>query len=350
MKIWFDICHPPHVSFFVPQIRELNRLGYETVITVRDRFQVGELCDLAGLNYCKVGRDYGKKKISKVIGLLIRAMQLYWFARKRNISIAVSQGSSYQVLAAFLLKIPSIFMTDYEHIFFGIAKLLATKIIMPKIIPDEALTRIGIKLNRVIRYPGFKEDVYLENFRPDSLFLEKLNLNSKKIIVTLRSPAINAHYHNQQGEHLFSEVIKYLLKKPGVTVVFLPRSIKEKEKIQQHYDCKDEQIVIPPRAINGLDLIWHSDLVISGGGTMNREAAVLGVPVYTIFKGSIGAVDQFLGETGRLKFMDTVFDVQKILIEKRKPVDLQLSFKRNLKVFLVKEIISAASNSAGTKT
>ena len=110
VKIWFDLCHPPHVSFFAPQIQELKKRGHETVVTVRDRYQVIELCDKAGLKYHRIGRDYGKLTILKGKGLIIRAIQLYWFARKKNITIAVSQGSSYQVLAAFLLKIPTLFL------------------------------------------------------------------------------------------------------------------------------------------------------------------------------------------------------------------------------------------------
>ena len=349
MKIWFDICHPPHVSFFAPQIQELNHLGYETVVTVRDRFQVRELCDLAGLSYYKIGRDYGKTKLSKGIGLFIRAMQLYWFARKRNVSVAVSQGSSYQVLAAFLLKIPSIFMTDYEHIYLGVAKLFAAKIAMPQVISNEVIFKKGVKLNKVIKYPGLKEDVYLDSFKPDSILLDKLNISSQKIIVTLRSPAVDAHYHNQQSERLFSVVLAYLSEKPDVAVVILPRSVKEKKKIIKHYNCTNGKIVIPPQAINGLNLIWHSDLVISGGGTMNREAAALGVPVYSIFKGSIGAVDQFLEKTGRLHFIETLLDIEKIRIEKRKKENFSLHCRKNMRSFLVEKILSIALNDSESK-
>lgn len=343
MKIWFDLCHPPHVLFFAPQIQELNRLGHETVVTVRDRFQVSELCDMAGIKYFKIGRDYGKQKILKARGVIIRTIQMYWFARRQRFNIAVSHGSTYQVLAASLLRIPSIFMTDYEHIYLRISRKLATKIIMPEIITNDIIKKKGINLHNVIRYPGFKEDVYLENFIPDSTIIDQLKINSGNIIVTLRPPAVEAHYHNPQSEKLFSAVMLYLSEKSNVTMIVLPRTKKEKRKIQDFAHDVNGGIIIPSRAVNGLNLIWHSDLVISGGGTMNREAAALGVPVYTIFRGTIGAVDRFLGKKERLHFIEKVSDIEKIKIKKKIRGKNQFDRRVNLKSFLVERIISIAS-------
>ena len=340
MKIWFDLCHPPHVHVLAPLIRELNRLGHETVITVRDRFQVSELCDLADIKHHKIGRDYGRLKILKAIGILIRTMQLYKFTRKRNLNVAVSHGSEYQLLTAFLLRIPSLFMIDYENCYLGIGKRFATKIVMPETIHNDVLIRKRLNLNKVIKYPGFKEDVYLEDFKPDPGILNELNINSKKIIVALRPPATEAHYHNPESEQPFSAVMSYLIEKSNLTTVILPRTIKEKEKIQKLYN--GNSVIIPSRVINGLNLIWHSDLIISGGGTMNREAAVLGVPAYSIFKGQIGAIDYFLEKTGRLHFIESISDIGKIKIEKRRRGDFYFHRKQNLKFFLVEKIISTA--------
>jgi len=348
MRIWVDLCHIPHVPFFVPQIRELNRLGYETIITVRDSFQICELSDLAGVKYHKIGRHYGKRTLMKGVGLLIRAMQLYWFARKRNFSIAVSHTSPFQILAASLLGIPCITFTDYEHSSMAIFYKIATRVATPECIPDEAFGSKGVALNKVIKYPGLKEDVYVEDFEPNKALLDELQIDPHTIVVTIRPAATEAHYHNPESEQLFSAVMGYLLEKGDVTVVILPRTLKERGEIQSVYGSHADRIVIPQRAISGLNLMWHSDLVISGGGTMNREAAALGVPVYSIFRGPIGAVDRFLTTTGRLHFIETPSDVHKIKVEKRKPGTFHPSPKQNLKSFLVKEIISTASDNANT--
>lgn len=320
MKIWIDLCHTPHVPFFVPQIRELSRLRYETTITVRDSFQICELLDLAGVkSYHKIGRHYGKRPIMKGVGLLIRAMQLYWFARKRNFSIAISHGSPFQILAAFLLDIPSLAFDDYEHSFWSGYKLV-TKVALPKFIPDEVLVEKGVDLRKVIKYPGIKEDVYIQAFEPDSTILDELNIDPKKIIVTLRPPATEAHYHNPQSESLFESVVEFLGHNPEARLVILPRDRKQNTSLKKIYQkwCAKKKIIIPNHAIDGLNLIWHSDLVISGGGTMNREATALGVPVYSIFRGRIGAVDKYLAKSGRLVLIKSVEDVQTKIVLKRR--------------------------------
>ena len=342
MKIWFDICHTPHVPFFVPQIRELQKLGHQTVVTVRDRYQVSELCDTFGLEYQKIGKDYGKNKLSKIFGLLTRTAQLISFVKEKGISIAVTKGSPYQVLAAYYLKMPSIWIMDYEHSNISIEKRFATTILSPQIIPPEVLKKRGIDLDRVIQYPGLKEDVYIGDFYPDGEILDKLNINSENIIVTLRPPAINAHYRNSNSIKIFSAIIPFLLKHSNVTIIVLPRSTEEKEKIQNKYKSEKERIVVPTCVVNGLDLIWHSDLVIGGGGTMNREAAAMGIPVYTIFQGRVGAVDRYLEKSGRLIFIDSISAISKIKIEKIKEKNVDHIQKNNLRSFFISKILSMA--------
>ncbi len=344
MKIWFDICHTPHVPFFVPQIRELQKLGHQPFITVRDRYQVSELCDTFGLKYKKIGRDYGKSKLSKMAGLLRRTLQLVSFVKQENISIAVTKGSPYQVLSAYYLKIPSIWIMDYEHSNISIEKRFATKILSPQIIPLEVLKKRGIDLDRVIQYPGLKEDVYLGDFNPDGEILNKLNIKPENIIVTLRPPEMNAHYQNSNSIKIYSAIVPFLLKHSNVTTVVLPRSTEEKERIQNKYKSEKDRIVVPVGVVNGLDLIWHSDLVISGGGTMNREAAVMGIPVYSIFQGSIGAVDRYLEESGRLVLIDSISAISNIKVEKIKKRNMNHFRKNNLRSFFVSQILSTSIN------
>jgi predicted glycosyltransferase len=164
--------------------------------------------------------------------------------------------------------------------------------------------------------------VYVRRSRAATSVKDQLGVRPNDLVVTVRPPASEAHYHNAESETLFDSVLNLLLDRPEVTVVLLPRNERQAKALRQGWATAiaDRRIVIPEHAVDGLDLIWASDLVVSGGGTMNREAAALGVPVYSIFRGRIGAVDQHLAEEGRLILIESVEDVRtKIKIERSDP-------------------------------
>lgn len=170
-------------------------------------------------------------------------------------------------------------------------------------------------------YSGIKEDVYVPSFRPDPSILQQLSLQDGDILAVIRPPASEAHYHNPESDKLFRRVVDFLGSKPGVRMIILPRNEKiQKDLIFKTWPiwCKEKKIIVPDQVVDGLNLIWHSDLVISGGGTMNREAAALGVPVYSIFRGVHGAVDKYLAEHGRLVMIESYDDVvSRIQLAKR---------------------------------
>jgi len=170
-------------------------------------------------------------------------------------------------------------------------------------------------------YSGLKEDVYAASFRPDPSILPDLGVADEKILVTVRPPATEAHYHNPEAEPLFVEVVEFLGSSPGVQMVVLPRtSGAQREFVHRTWPrwCEDGTIIVPDHAVDGLNLVWFSDFVVSGGGTMNREAAALGVPVYSIFRGKLGAVDRYLVREGRLSLVESRDDVRsKIRVVKR---------------------------------
>lgn len=297
-KIWIDLDNSPHVPLFKPIGLELNRRGYEVLFTARDCFQVCALADLHRLSYVKVGRHWGKNKVMKGLGLLCRALQLVPATLRFRPDVALSHGSRSQMILCTLLRIPMVVMFDYEH-----AKPFpGTRpdwMIVPEALPEEGMLR---DRERVGRYAGIKEDVYVPDFVPDPGVLPRLGIHEDEIVVTLRPPATEAHYFRQESLELFEGTMERLGSAPGVRVVILPRNDKQADFIRQRWsagiDCG--KMVIPSEVIDGLNLIWHSDLVISGGGTMNREAAALGVPVYSIFRGELGAVDRYLADQGRL--------------------------------------------------
>ncbi len=314
--LWIDLDNSPHVPFFVPIIHELKRRGYPVLTTVRDCFQVCALADLHKLPYEKIGRHYGKIKFNKIAGLLIRAMQMVPTVLRERPRLAISHGSRSQLLVTKLLGIPSVVIFDYE--FAKLSSLAKPHLaIAPDVIPDSLIPEY---IAHVAKYPGIKEDVYVPSFRYKDGLIEELGIEKSKIIVTVRPPATEAHYHRVESDVLFKAVIEWLVLRPGVVVVLLPRNDHQALVLRNSWRqfFIDRKLIIPDHVIDGLNLICSSDLVISGGGTMNREAAALGVPVYSIFRGKIGAVDNFLAEQGRLMLIESVKDIQsKILLSKR---------------------------------
>jgi predicted glycosyltransferase len=256
--------------------------------------------------------------ILKLLGTALRAVQLLPLAIKERPDLAVSHTSRAQFLVASLLGIPAVIMFDYE--FVNTTGFLSPDwVFVPEVIPEE---HVHQKPEQVFRYQGLKEDVYVSRLKPDPTLRALLGVRQDELIVTVRPPATEAHYHNPEGEQFLAASLRFLLDQPRVRVVMLPRNENQATALRSDWARAIDKgrIIIPERALDGLNLIWNSDLVISGGGTMNREAAALGVPVYSIFRGRIGAVDRYLAKTGRLTLIEKVEDVStKILLERRRP-------------------------------
>jgi predicted glycosyltransferase len=315
-KIWIDLDNSPHVPFFAPIIEELEQSGHSILLTARDCFQVCELADLLNLSYRRVGRHYGKNPIWKLAGLCWRSLQLIPAVLRDKPVLALSHGSRSQLLVANLLRIPSVTIADYE--FARIWMLVhPTWVITPEIIADSA---IHARKDHILKYPGIKEDVYVPRFNPDPSVLAKFGVDGKDVIVLVRPPATEAHYHRPESDELFEAVLNFLGGKPQVKMILLPRNERQAADIRSRWATlfATGQILIPNSVVDGLNLIWYSDLVISGGGTMNREAAALGVPVYSIFRGKIGAVDRYLASVERLTLIENLEDIgNKLILKKR---------------------------------
>jgi predicted glycosyltransferase len=317
--VWIDLENSPHVPFFRPIIRELEKRGYTVTVTARDCFQVCELADAAHLQYKLVGHHYGKNTWAKFAGLIIRVLQMLPTVLREKPDLSVSHGSRSLFLLSTILRIPTITIMDYEHAkWVGFAHL--SWVVAPEVIPEEAFLAVGVEKDHILRYPGIKEDVYTPFFRPSLAFKSSLGLNGNCVIVTVRPPATEAHYHNPESEVLLAEVMEFLSQHPNVKTVMVPRTPNQEHNLRQAWPAMfaDGRAIIPKHVVDGLDLIWSSDLVISGGGTMNREAAALGVPVYSIFRGKLGAVDRYLADTGRLVLLQSIEDIhQKLKIVPR---------------------------------
>lgn len=315
-KIWIDLDNTPHVPFFIPIIHELKKHGHEVVLTARDAFQVCELADEHGMQYVKIGHHYGKNPVMKLLGLFRRSMQLLPFCIRQRPALALSHGARSQIFLCNLLRVPTILIADYEHsrtIPMGRPKWL--------LVP-EALFGYGfpIKPDHLRLYRGIKEDVYVPAFRPNPFLLDELGLSRKDTIITVRPPANEAHYYNPESDKLLEEFMSRVCQTSGIRIVLLPRNQGQEETLRAtHPDWfAASRTIVPRRAVDGLNLLWFSDLAVSGGGTMNREAAALGIPVYSIFRGRAGAVDRTLEQEGRLKMIRNVEEIwDSILLVRR---------------------------------
>ena len=306
--VWIDLDNSPHVPFFAPIIEELESRGYAVTVTARDAYQVKELADFFKLKCTLVGRHYGKQRLAKILGTAYRGQQLAAIMRKQKPHLAVAHGSRSQTVACMMLRIPSLAMTDYEFINTA-AMFKATWMMVPDVVASAA-ENFASKKN-VLSYPGIKEDVYAPGFKPDPAIRAELGLSEDRVIVTVRPPATEAHYHVPESDVLFAATMERMARTPNVKIVLLPRNARQAKAVRETYAplFASGQAIIPERAVDGLNLIWHSDLVISGGGTMNREACALGVPVYSVFRGKIGAVDKYLAKNGRMVLLESVEDV-----------------------------------------
>jgi len=307
-RIWIDIDNSPHVPFFLPIIEELKKRGVEIDLTARDMYQVCQLIEFFNLPCKVIGRHYGKNKFLKVLGTFLRAVQLVPTAARFRPSLALSHGSRAQILVCKALRIPTVMMHDYEHS----AKtgfIEPDWVFTPDVIPTNAMNK---RPERTLKYPGLKEDVYVPGFVPNPQILNELGISRDEILVTLRPPATEAHYHNPESEELFAEAIRFLSENRKVRAIVLPRNAKQGVDLRREWAELIDRgcLMVPTSPVDGLNLIWFSDLVISGGGTMNREATALGVPVYSVFRGKMGAVDKYLAAKGRLTLIENIKDVR----------------------------------------
>ena len=316
MRLWIDFANSPHVPFFKALVKRFVAEGHEIETTAREFAETIPLARAAGFTPEIVGVHAGRDVSKKAGRLLSRAWALAGWARNRSFDLAISHNSYSQILAARALGIRTITLMDYEHQPANhLAFRFASRVIVPASFPAQHLRRFGARERKVRRYQGTKEDVYLADFMPDPAFgsqLCSLGINTDNTLVLMRPPAHDALYHRFQNT-LFDEVLAILLAKKNIRVILLPRNAAQRATYS-----RNEGLIIPATPLDGPNLIASSDLVISAGGTINREAAALGVPAVSMYAGRWAAVDEELVKEGRLQRIANVDDLRNLPLE-RKP-------------------------------
>src|SRR5437588_2166273 len=288
-----------HVLVFRPLIGLLRTRGDEVEVTAREYAQTLQLLELHGIDADVIGKHGGRSRLGKLRAMASRLRSLRRWARGRDFDIALAHGSHELTLTARRLEIPSSTTFDYEFAWLQhqLGCRAATKVVVPEAIPAERLATYGTRPPKLLQYEGLKEEYYLADFEPDHSVLTPLGLDPKRVLIVLRPPPDVSLYHRHSNP-LFPQTIDFLGRHEDVQAVVLPRTDEQRAFVR---GLELPSLVIPERAVDAQSLIALSDLVVSAGGTMNREAAALGIPVYTTYGGRLGGVDEELIREGRLK-------------------------------------------------
>src|SRR5215207_1039694 len=298
MRVWVDITAPAHVLVFRPLIRILRERGEEVEVTARSYAQTLDLLELHGIDAEVFGRHGGRSRLGKARALTSRLGALRHWAKGRRFDRALAHGSHELTITARSLGIPSSTTFDYEFAWLQhqLGLRAATHVVVPDAIPPDRLTRYGVRPPKLRQYEGLKEEYYLADFEPDQSVVDGLSLDPQRTLVVVRTPPDVSLYHRRSNP-LFPQVLDHLGHDESVQAIVLPRTVEQRDFVR---GLGLPSVQVPDRAVDGQSLIAFSDLVVSAGGTMNREAVALGVPVYTTYGGRLGGVDEMLIREGRL--------------------------------------------------
>ncbi len=300
MRVWVDFTNTAHVVVLRPLVELLEADGHEVTLTARPLSHTFELLDDWGHPYAPLGRYGGAGRAGKALAAADRLRRLIAFGRGRRFDYAFAHGSTDLTAACRLLRVPNTTMFDYEW-----ASLqhhwncrLATRVLVPDAIPPERVARYGARPPKLVRYPGLKEEYYLADWQPDEGVLEQLGASREAPLCVVRTAPSYALYLGGSENPLLVRALLRLVREDA-RVVVLARTDEQRRGAR----ALDSRLVVPDRAVDARSLVALADLLVSAGGTMNREAAVVGTPVYSIFEGRPGAVDERLAAEGRLRFL-----------------------------------------------
>jgi predicted glycosyltransferase len=299
VRIWVDLTAPAHPVVFRPLLARLRAAGHDVDVTARDYAQTLGLSRRLGLGATEIGRHGGSSRLGKLGSLAGRTAQLLRWARPRRFDVALAHGSNDLAIVARILGVPAANTFDYEFatVQHNVGCRLARRVVVPDAIPPDRLRAYGVGPDKLRRYPGLKEEYYLSDFEADEGVLDRLGVDRRRLLITVRPPPDVSLYHRKSNP-LFPQVLSHIGHDPEVHAVVLPRTEAQRGTVRA---LAYPSLIVPDGAEDGQSLVALADLVISAGGTMNREAVALGTPVYTTYGGRLGGVDERLIREGRLR-------------------------------------------------
>ena len=317
--LWFDFENAPHVWIFKELLSAFPE--NEVIVTVRNFSSTVGICDYLKIPYEIVGKQSkSKSNIGKFGSVVNRAFSLrrYFYKKKIKPSLSISHGSRSQAIASFMMGVPQIFLEDYEHSFNGLHRLV-NFILTPFPIKKEAW---GKNINKVVHYPGLKEELYLWNEK--NLIQNNLEIiRDNKLNIIFRPEGYNTHYSSKKSQYLQEEFINLFAKNNNIHIILISRDKIQEKIIIETFKKLNISYSIPKGIINGPALISKCDAVVGGGGTMTREACVLNIPSYSFFGGTKGDVDKYLESKNLLNYINEIDDIRNINFEKRKNSNIE---------------------------
>ena len=310
---WFDLENAPDVLFFEPITRRLQTAGHDVLHTARDYADVPALAERYGLAYEIVGSYGGKSMARKLLAGVTRSLQLGLWARKRGIDLAVGFGSRPLALTCRMMRIRNATVIDYEHVSVKQLGRFCDVFYIPDEVPTEYLADRQVPAAKVRHFTGLKEEVYTAGYAQKEDLIAKLGIDRNKVVAVIRPPATSAHYHDHTSEVICREILAAIAKNQDVHAIYLRR---DRDATFDEF-LEVDNIHLLPGPVDGMDMIAMADLVLSGGGTMIREAVAIGVPAYSFFTGRLGAVDEKLSGEGRLHLVRGPEDAGAIQFVKR---------------------------------
>ena len=316
-RVWVDLTNTAHVVVLRPLVELLEARGHEVLITARPLSHTIELLEDWGHPFTELGFYGGASRVGKARAALRRAPALTAFGRRhRPFACALAHGSTDLPIACRALRLPNTTMFDYEwaatqH---HVNCRLATRVLVPEAIPPERLARYGARPPKLVRYPGLKEDYVLHGFVPDERVPEALGVDRSRLLAVVRTAPDYALYLAGASGSLTQQVLARLAAREDVDTVVLTRNAEQAEAVR----ALSPRLIVPPRAVDARSLVAFADVVVSAGGSMNREAAALGTPVWTLFEGRMGGVDEMLVREGRLRVLH---DPEEVVVERKAPFE-----------------------------
>jgi predicted glycosyltransferase len=309
MRVWVDFTNTAHVLVLRPLVEALEADGHEVALTARPLSHTVELLEDWGRPFTVIGRHGGSRRLGKALAAGERVARMVAFGRGRGFDAALGHASVDLPPAARALRIPNTTMFDYEWAVaqHSVICRLANRVLVPDAIPLERLARYGARPPKLVRYPGLKEEYYLADWEPDEGVLPELGIDPGSILAVVRTAPSYALYLGGSENPILPRVLERVADDPRVQTVVLARTAAQRQSIR---DLHLPRVVVPDRAVDGRSLVAFADLLVSAGGTMNREAAVLGTPVWSVFEGRPGAVDELLVREGRLRLLHDPAEIE----------------------------------------
>jgi predicted glycosyltransferase len=328
MRVWVDLTNTAHVLVLRPLVELLERDGHDVLLTARPLSHTLELLDDWGHDYTALGRYGGARRVDKARAAASRLAQMVAFARRRRLDCALAHGSTDLPAACRVFGIPNTTMFDYEWatVQHHVNCRLATRVLVPDAIPPERLAAFGARPPKLVRYAGLKEEYYLSEWEPDERVLDELGVDRTRLLCVVRTAPSYALYLRGSENPLLPRLLQRLARDETMHTVVLARTDDQRRAIR----ALGLRVTMPDRVVDGRSLVAFADALVSAGGTMNREAAVLGTPVWSIFEGRAGAVDEQLAAEGRLRFLRDPDD----LVVERRPAERRERARRDPRLLL----------------